>query len=94
MGVPGVLVLEVPSGSSAAAAGLRPTHRDIFGDLILGDLIVGMEGRPVGSVAELYSVLDDRRAGDRVKVDIVRDNKATVLTLVLGERSLGGGAEE
>ena len=35
MGVPGVLVLEVPPGSPAAAAGIRPTHRDIFGDLIL-----------------------------------------------------------
>jgi hypothetical protein len=34
-------VLEVPAGSPAAQAGLRPTHRDIFGDIILGDVIVG-----------------------------------------------------
>jgi hypothetical protein len=43
----------------------------------------------VGNLNDLNSVLDDRRAGDRVKVDIVRDNKATSLTVVLGER---GGA--
>ncbi len=42
--VEGVLVLEVPPGSPAAAAGLRHTHRDIFGDVILGDVIVGLEG--------------------------------------------------
>ena len=47
MGVDGVLVLEVPHGSPAALAGLRPTHRDIFGDIVLGDVLVGMEGRPV-----------------------------------------------
>ena len=47
MGLDGVLVLEVPHGSPAALAGLRPTHRDIFGDIVLGDVLVGMEGRPV-----------------------------------------------
>ena len=47
MGVDGVLVLEVPTGSPAHQAGMRPTHRDIFGDIILGDIIVGIEGRAV-----------------------------------------------
>ena len=44
-------------------------------------------------VSELFNVLDDRRAGDRVKVDILRDNKATSLTLTLGERALGSAEE-
>lgn len=47
MGIEGVLVLEVPHGSPAALAGLRPTHRDIFGDIVIGDVVIGMEGRPV-----------------------------------------------
>lgn len=46
-------------------AGLRPTHRDIFGDLILGDVIVGLEGRIVRSLTDLTAVLDSRRPGDR-----------------------------
>ncbi|GAX82829.1 hypothetical protein CEUSTIGMA_g10255.t1 [Chlamydomonas eustigma] len=91
--VEGVLVLEVPLGSPAAVAGLRPTHRDIFGDIILGDVVVGMEGRPVRNLSDLFAVLDDRRSGDRVKVDIIRDSKATSLTLVLGERALGSAEE-
>lgn len=45
LGQEGVLVLEVPPGSAGAAAGLRHTHRDIFGDVILGDVIVGLDGR-------------------------------------------------
>ena len=82
----GALVLDVPSDSLAAIAGLRSTHRDIFGELILGDIIVTCEGRPVGSSIDVIKVLDDRRAGDRVKVEIIRDGKQMILTCVLSER--------
>lgn len=41
LGVEGVLILEVPAGTAAAGAGLRPTYRDVFGDVVLGDTIVG-----------------------------------------------------
>lgn len=88
LGVVGALILDVPSDSPAAIAGLRPTHRDIFGELILGDIIVTCEGRPVASSIDLIKVLDDRRAGDRVKVEIVRDGKQMVLTCSLSERKM------
>ena len=48
---------------------------------------------PTHSYADLYAVLDDRRAGDRVKVDILRDTKTTSLTVVLGERGLAWGED-
>lgn len=41
LGMEGVLILEVPAGTPAAAAALRPTYRDVFGDIVLGDIIVG-----------------------------------------------------
>lgn len=66
LGTEGVLVLEVPAGTPAAAAGLRPTYRDVFGDIVLGDVIVGMDTRPIRSTAELVAALDERRAGDKV----------------------------
>ncbi|PNW73389.1 hypothetical protein CHLRE_14g630550v5 [Chlamydomonas reinhardtii] len=93
VGVEGVLVLEVPPGSPAHAAGLRPTHRDIFGDLVLGDVVVGLDGKPVRSAADLYDILDEHRVGDRIKLDVLRDGKATGLTVTLGERVLGGSEE-
>jgi S1-C subfamily serine protease len=49
---------------------------------------------PRSCVDDLTAVLDDRRPGDRVKVDIVRDGKATSLTVVLGERGSLGFTEE
>ncbi len=45
------------------------------------------------SYSDLYAVLDDRRAGDRIKVEIIRDTKTTSLTVVLGERALGLGED-
>lgn len=88
LGVVGALVLDVPSDSPAAIAGLRPTHRDIFGELILGDIIITCEGRAVVGAIDLIKVLDDRRAGDRIKVEIIRDGKQMVLTCVLSERKI------
>ncbi|GIL66100.1 hypothetical protein Vafri_19704 [Volvox africanus] len=93
VGLEGVLVLEVPPGSPAHAAGLRPTHRDIFGDLVLGDVVVGLDGKAVRSSADVYDILDDHRVGDRVKLDVVRDGKQTSLTVTLGERLLGAVEE-
>lgn len=69
LGVEGVLVLEVPAGSPAAAAGLRPTSRDVFGDLVLGDIIVGLDTRPVGGARDLVAALDERKPGDKVRAE-------------------------
>lgn len=94
MGTEGVLVLEVPAGTPAAAAGLRPTYRDVFGDIVLGDVIVGMDTRPIRSPADLAAALDDKRAGDKVRIDVLRDGKRLSMTVTLGERVLGVGGEE
>ncbi|GFR43555.1 hypothetical protein Agub_g4648, partial [Astrephomene gubernaculifera] len=73
LGQPGVLVLEVPRGSPAEKAGLKPTTRDRFsGALVLGDIITGIDGRPVRNYSELVDILDVKRVGDVVKVDILR----------------------
>lgn len=50
--------------------------------------------RPVRSSADLFGALDARRAGDRVRLDILRDGRPTSLTVVLGERGAAGVLEE
>ncbi|KXZ43319.1 hypothetical protein GPECTOR_94g641 [Gonium pectorale] len=97
LGQPGVLVLEVPKGSPAEKAGLKPTTRDRFsGSLVLGDIITGLDGRPVKNYSDLVGILDEKRVGDTVKVDILRsqtDNlfasgaaRKMTVTITLGER--------
>jgi S1-C subfamily serine protease len=55
----GVLVVDVPTGTPAASAGLQP-----------GDVIVELAGKPVGSVGDLR--VGVARPGDALPVWIVR----------------------
>jgi S1-C subfamily serine protease len=75
LGLQGVLIHEVTPGSPADQAGLRPTREDSFGNLILGDLIVAADGKPIRDVNDLFRVLDAHEVGDTVRFTIVRDNR-------------------
>ncbi|MCL5280020.1 MAG: PDZ domain-containing protein [Planctomycetes bacterium] len=75
LGLEGVLILEVTPGSPADKAGLRPTKEDSFGHLILGDLIVAADGKPVRNVNDLFRVLDAHEVGDTIRFTMVRNNR-------------------
>jgi serine protease Do len=71
----GVVVGDVQPGKAAAKGGVQRL-----------DVITAVDGEKVGSPDELVSAISSRRAGDSVKVSIVRDGKPQTLTLVLGDR--------
>ncbi len=73
LGVRGVLVLKVIPGSSAAAAGLQGVRFGRDGSVTPGDVIVGVDGTPVQTVAQLFARFDDRQIGDTVQLGLVRD---------------------
>jgi len=83
LGVEGVLVLEVLQGSGAEEAGLRPTRRAASGKVLLGDVIVAVDGAPVANGGDLALVLEKRKIGERVKVTVVRDQKKVDLQIRL-----------
>jgi len=68
----GVLVLDVPSGSSAAKAGLRGSYRDAGGDIVLGDVITAINGDSVRSDLDLFRAIDKFSPGERVSVEVAR----------------------
>ncbi len=80
LGLRGALVIGVVPGSGAAEAGLRPTVRDRrTGRIILGDLIVAIDGEAVADVLDLYRVLDGLEVGHDAQVTVTRDgNQRTV----------------
>jgi S1-C subfamily serine protease len=71
----GVLIVDVLPGGAAEKAGLRPTRRDEDGDLVLGDIIVALDGRPIKTVEDLNSFMDHHAIGDKVTVTVLRDGK-------------------
>ena len=82
----GVLVLDAASGSPADGK-VVPTRRDQFGRIVLGDVILGVDGQPVKNSADLFRVLDTRKAGDTVRLRLLRGGDTEVEESVkLGSR--------
>jgi S1-C subfamily serine protease len=84
LGLEGVIILKVNEGSAAAAAGLLETRRDPrTGGILLGDLIVGVDGEPVEEGNDLYRLLDRKTVGDEVRVAVRRGDRRFEVTLRL-----------
>jgi S1-C subfamily serine protease len=48
-------------------------------------VIVALDGKPVRSVSDLLDVLEEREAGDRVRVTVLRDGQEQQLAAPLAE---------
>jgi S1-C subfamily serine protease len=84
VGVEGAGVLEVVEGSGAAEAGLRPTRRGpASGRVLLGDVIVAVDGEKVENRLALLDALQDRQVGERVVVTVLRGDSRIDLTVEL-----------
>jgi S1-C subfamily serine protease len=73
-GVRGVLVIQVYPNTPAARAGLRGTQRTPRG-LSLGDIIVKIDDKTINDYDDLYTELDKRKAGDKVKLKVQRGDQ-------------------
>ncbi len=61
----GILILNVASGSSAEKAGLRGT-KQVWGGLILGDIILGINGVRIKDYNQLRDAVEKYKVGDSV----------------------------
>lgn len=86
LGVEGIAVLRVESGSGADTAGLRPFSIDSDGDVVPGDIVVAVDGKAVDDVSALLSTLDDYNIGDAVLLTVNRGGSEVSVRVVLGGR--------
>lgn len=63
----GLLVMKVVAGGPAEAAGVRPMRAGR-----LGDIVVGLDGKRVGTSEELFRNLDDKVPGKNITVSLLR----------------------
>ena len=69
-----VIVVDVEAGSPAAAG------------LLIGDVILSLEGEPVTDPFDLRALLRSRPTGQRVRASVVRAGQLVDVDLTIGER--------
>lgn len=85
LGLPkGLAVVAVVKGSPAEAAGIVPFRRGAKGEVLAGDLITAIAGRPVASLDEMLDALERHQPGDVVKLTVLRGGRPAELTVRLG----------
>jgi len=71
----GVVVSSVSRGQAADKAGVQNL-----------DVITAVDGQKVANGSELVAIIANRRAGDTVKLSVIRDGKTKEIPVVLGDR--------
>jgi S1-C subfamily serine protease len=85
----GLIVGQVYQGSGAAQAGLRGAiMQDSFSGVViqqLGDVILAIDGQPVATADDLQNALKNKKPGQTVDVEVLRQNRRASITVKLGE---------
>jgi S1-C subfamily serine protease len=84
IGIDGVLIIDVDPRGPAARAGLVPTRYDSEGNVVLGDTIISIDGKKVGSTDDLYKILDSHQVGDEVRLEVTRSGRKRAISVRLG----------
>ena len=71
----GVLVRSVMAGRAAARAGLKSTRVSRDGSVLLGDVIVAMDGKPVQTSDDLFKLIDNCEVGDTVTLTLLNSGR-------------------
>ena len=86
----GLLIQQVTAGSGAAKAGIKagPTRVVVEGESyqIGGDILTKIDGQPVTSPSQLYTLINRYQPGDKIKIELYHGSKKKTLTVKLGTR--------
>ncbi|MFO0845510.1 MAG: trypsin-like peptidase domain-containing protein [Gemmataceae bacterium] len=80
----GALVIRPFPGGAAERAGLKRSYRDADGQVVLGDVIVAVEKKPVKKVGDLFEHLERHQVGNTVSLTVVRDDETVEVKVTLG----------
>jgi S1-C subfamily serine protease len=86
----GALIETVQDGSPADRAGLRggTERKEVGGETVLvgGDIITSVDGKTVRTNDDVTRLIGERRPGDRVRLEIIRDGTRRTVSVKLGRR--------
>jgi S1-C subfamily serine protease len=79
----GLIVRNVLQGASAANGGLKGLSQDPSGNVILGDVIMAIDGEKMNDLDDLYRYLDKKQIGDTIQVEVFRSGKTSTVPVKL-----------
>jgi S1-C subfamily serine protease len=84
-GVEGVVIRDVTPGSPAEQAGLQGLSQTRAGRVVLGDVILAVDGKPISSLDELLDAFDAAGVGSRLTLTVLRDEETRQVGLTLAD---------
>ncbi|CAN5339341.1 trypsin-like peptidase domain-containing protein [soil metagenome] len=82
------LVVRNITGTAPAAGGLRGLSQDSSGNVVLGDIILSIDGEKMNDLDDLFRYLDKKQIGDTIQVQVFRDGKTSTMPIkLLGTQS-------
>ena len=81
----GILIVDIEKGGAAEKAGIRPTTRNKYGDIELGDVIVSIDDNKIEKYGDLVLALEKYKPNETVTVTVQRDKKEVEIELILDE---------
>lgn len=86
----GILVSRVTAGGNADGAGIRGGSDKVRygrGFIFLGgDIIIKIDGQPVGSISDFFGALEATKPGDEAEIVVLRNGRERRFTIELSER--------
>lgn len=79
----GVAITDVQPRSPAASAGLRPITMNEWGETVLGDIILEIDGKKIRTPEDIRNALDARKAGDVLTFLVRRGNRDVEIPVTL-----------
>jgi S1-C subfamily serine protease len=89
LGIEGAVIYRVNRGTGAEKAGLQGIRRASFGRVEVGDVILTVDGQPVTSSGALLVALEGKKAGQTVRVGVLRGNRRVEVPVQLGSPADG-----
>jgi serine protease Do len=81
----------VKEGTGLIVARLTENGPAQKASLKVGDVIVRVDGKRVESANDLIDLIQDKKKGDKVKIEILRDKKPMTMDIVVEEEEVSGG---
>ncbi len=79
----GLLIRNVQTGGSSEKAGLKGLSQDNFGEIILGDIILSLDGEKMSNTDDLFRFLDKKQIGATIEAKVFRNNKEITVPIKL-----------